>query len=56
MKDMYGRERQVVFIENFSDEGLDCGDLDIRSREMLRLLRDAKSDEERLDLVRKNLY
>ncbi len=56
VKDMYGRERQVVFIENFSDEGLNCGDLDIRSRETLRLLRDAKSDEERLDLVRKNLY
>ena len=54
--DMYGRVRQIVHLENFSDEGLECGDLDYNARATLKLLRDAKSDEEKLNLVKKNLY
>ena len=54
--DMFGRDRRVVFVENFSDEGIQSGNLDSCTRDLFRLLRDAGSDEERLALVRKNLY
>lgn len=55
-KDMYGRERQVVLLENISDEGMSRGNLSTGAKDILKLIRDAKSDEEKLDLVKKNLY
>lgn len=54
--DMFGRERQVVLLENISDDGLECGSLDYDTKNALKLIRDAKSDEEKLSLVKKNLY
>ena len=54
--DMFGRERQVVLLENISDEGLEHGNLDINTINTLKSIRDAKSDEEKLNLVKKNLY
>jgi predicted Zn-ribbon and HTH transcriptional regulator len=56
MRDMWGRERNVVCIENITDEGLDYGCLDVNTKNTLKLIRDAKSNEERLSLVKKNLY
>lgn len=55
-KDMFGRERQVVLLENITDDGMDCGSLDIEVKEILKLIRDAKSYEEKLNLIKKNLY
>ena len=55
-KDMYGREREVVFVDNISDEGIECGDLSTDMRGMIRLVRKAASLEERANLVRKYLY
>lgn len=55
VSDMFGRDRSVVFVTNFSDDAFSCGELDASSRNLLRLLRDAKSDEERLNLIQKNL-
>ena len=54
--DMFGRERQAVLLENISDEGLEHGNLDINTINTLKSIRDAKSDEEKLNLVKKNLY
>jgi hypothetical protein len=54
--DMFGRERQVVLLENISDEGLEHGNLDVNTINTLKSIRDAKSDEEKLNLVKKNLY
>ena len=55
-KDMFGRDRQVVLLENISDEGLERGNLDRGVINILKSIRDAKSDEEKLNFVKKNLY
>ena len=55
-EDMYGRNRKVVKLDNITDEGLEHGSLGHDTREMLKTIRDAESYEERLALVRKNLY
>lgn len=54
--DMYGRHRYVVDIDNVTDEGLSGGEIDNYTREWLKQLRDMESFEDRLALLRKNLY
>ena len=54
--DMWGRERNVVEINNITDEGLSRGSLDSESREILRQIRDTKTITERVGLITKNLY
>ena len=53
---MYGREREVVFIENITDRGIERGDLPDYTRRLLREVRDAKSPKDRVELLRENLY
>lgn len=55
-RDMYGRERNVVSITTISDEGLRRGSLDSYTIHTLAQIRDAESDEDRANLIRKNLY
>lgn len=54
--DMWGREREVISIDGITNEGMRRGNLDWREREILTAIRDAKSIEDRLSLIRKNLY
>jgi hypothetical protein len=54
--DMFGRERNVISLKNITDSGLKRGSLDVSTRNALKAIRDAKSDEEKLNLVKKNLY
>ena len=55
-EDMYGRSRQVVLLENISEEGWTRGSLDPYTREILQSLQTCNSYEERVELLRKNLY
>ena len=55
-KDMFGIERQMVSIENISDEGLSRGSLSEDLKEKLTRIRDCKTFEDRLALIRKILY
>lgn len=54
--DMWGRMRTVAQIANVNDEGLSRGDLPQEVFATLVKIRDAKSIEERADLIRNNLY
>lgn len=54
--DMYGRERQVVRLAEITDQGLNRGDLPYNLRNMLRNIRDIESYEDRVELLRENLY
>lgn len=56
VRDMYGREREVVFIENITDRGIERGDLPDYTCRLLREVRDAKSSKDRVELLRENLY
>ena len=56
VRDMYGRKREVVFIENITDRGIERGDLPDYTCRLLREVRDAKSPKDRVELLRENLY
>lgn len=51
--DMWGRTRIIAQLENINDEGLSHGDLPDETFQLLRQIRDAKSIEEKIALVRK---
>lgn len=55
-QDFFGRHRNVVQLTNITDEGLHCGSLWDETIEMLKQIRDAKRIEDRLKLVKKNLF
>ncbi len=54
-EDMWGRMRNVVKLENMTDEGLERGDLREYTLDTLYAIRDAESDEDRMELVREKL-
>ena len=55
-KDMYGRDRQFVHIDNITERGLDGGTMDSYSRTVLKEIGSIESDEDRVVLLRKKLY
>ena len=53
--DMWGRTRSVVSVTAITDEGFRCGALESSTVDILKRIRDAKSDEERVNLIREIL-
>ena len=54
--DHWGLSREVISIDNISDEGLSCGYLDPDTIECLKQIRDEKDPAARADLIRQKLY
>lgn len=54
--DSWGHPRKAFDIRNITDEGLEGGDLSARNIEMLKTLREAKSDEDCVRLIQEIAY
>jgi hypothetical protein len=55
-RDMFGRMREVILLENITDEGFELGELSPSAREMLKQLQKMDCYEDRVSLLQKNLY
>jgi hypothetical protein len=53
---MFGREHYTIALANISDKGLNRGHLSADIVEMLKRVRDARSNHKRLEILQKNLY
>jgi hypothetical protein len=56
VKDEYGVSRRVFDVRNITDAGLEYGGFSESAIEILKLMRDTKSDEERISLLEKIGY
>ena len=56
VQDVWGHRRKAFDVTKISDAGLQTGDLSDEAIEFIKLMRDAESDEERLNLIRKIAY
>ena len=56
IKDMWGNTKKAFDIRNITDEGLERGNFPWTTRQILETMRDAKSDEDCIKLVRENAF
>lgn len=56
VKDTWGYEKKAFDVRNITDEGFDSGNLNWSTIQLLKSLRDAKSDEDRLRLIEEIAY
>ena len=56
VQDGWGYERQAFDIRNITEDGFNAGDLSQRTIKWLKQMQAAKSDEERIDLLKKIVY
>lgn len=56
IKDMWGNTKKAFDIRNITDEGLERGNLSWSTQQMLKTMRDAKSDEDCVRLIHENAF